>query len=182
MALNKNNIHEFTRFYEEHKNAVFNYLLYRVSFDRDLAEDLTSEVFLKAFEHFDSFDRARSFKTWIFTIAHNHLINYLTGRKQTISLDESLKVSDGDLVDEKNPFGDSIDHKVLTEKIVRLIEALPEPQRELVTLRYVNDLSNNEIAKIVSKDEGAVRTALSRAIATLRNTYMHRFIAHQNHE
>lgn len=162
-------VDEFTRYYEEFKNPIFNYLLYRVSFDRDVAEDLTSEVFIKAFENFHRFDRTRSFKTWIFTIAHNHLINFVTGRRQTVSLDEAIAIG-ADKETAKN-FGEEVDTKVLTEEIFSMVSELPESQRELVVMRYVNDLSNSEIASVLRKDEGAVRTALSRAVSALRAEY-----------
>lgn len=160
---------EFTRYYEEYKHGVFNYILYRVSYNRDLAEDLTSDIFIKAYEHLDSFDRSRSFKTWIFTIAHNHLINYLTGNKQPLQLDDNLAAN---LEDQTEKYDEAFDQKMIVDKLGDLMKELPESQRELLTMRFVNDLSNSEIAEVLSKDEGAVRTGLSRAIGALRNKYV----------
>lgn len=157
--------HEFTRYYEEHKKTIFNYILYRTGFDRDVAEDLTSEIFLKAYRAFDSYDRKRSFKTWVFAIAHNHLVNYYAAKKNVLPLEEAIEVV------KEVPATENLDEKMLVSKILHLVSKLPEAQRELVTLRYVNDLSHEEIARIVGKEEGAVRTALSRAIATLRDEY-----------
>lgn len=158
---------EFTRHYEEHKNSIFNYLLYRVAFKKDTAEDLTSEIFLKAFEHFDSYDRARPFKTWIFAIAHNHLVNYYAGRKETLPLDEAVELV------KKSSEGDNLDEKMLIGNIFGLVEKLPANQRDLIIMRYVNDLSNQEIAEILGKEEGAVRTGLSRAITAIREQTHH---------
>lgn len=163
-------LQEFTRYYEEHKKTIFNYLLYRVGFDRDMAEDLTSDVFLKAFQAFDSYDRNRSFKTWVFTIAHNHLVNYYAARKTVLPLEEVVEVV------KEVPATEMLDEKMLVSKILHLVSKLPAAQQELVTLRYVNDLSHQEIAGIVGKEEGAVRTAISRAIATLRDEYNIHFI------
>jgi RNA polymerase sigma-70 factor (ECF subfamily) len=156
---------EFTRYYEEHKTAIFNYILYRISFNRDTAEALTSEIFLKAFEAFERYDRARPFKTWIFTIAHNHLVNYYAGRKDTLPLEEAVEVVKG------TPIPEDIDQKMTMGKILHLISKLPAEKREILIMRYVNDLSNSEIAAITDKEEGAVRTALSRAVSALRNAY-----------
>lgn len=158
---------EFTHYYEEHKNAIFNYILYRVSFNRDTAEDLTSEIFLKAFEAFERYDRNRPFKTWIFTIAHNHLVNFYAGRKEILPLEEAVEV----VKEGETPIGEDIDQKDTLGKILHLVTELPESQRDLIIMRYVNDLGNGEIAKILNKEEGAIRTALSRAIASLRNAY-----------
>lgn len=156
---------EFTQYYEQHKTAIFNYILYRVSFNRETAEDLTSDIFLKAFEAFDRYDRNRSFKTWIFTIAHNHLVNYYSGKKEALPLEEAVEVV------KETPISDNVDHRMTVSKILHLVSKLPAEKRELIIMRYVNDLSNSEIASITGKEEGAVRTALSRAVATLRNAY-----------
>lgn len=155
---------EFSRYYEQHNKGVFNYVFYRVGLNRHTAEDLTSEIFLKAFEHFDQYDRNRPFKTWIFTIAHNHLVNFFIAKKELLPLDEAKVLSHHSSVDE-------IDAKMKKEQVLALVDELPPPQRDLLIMRYVNDLSNREIAEILKKEEGAVRTALSRALTLLRNNY-----------
>lgn len=157
---------QFTGYYEKHKKAIFNYILYRIGFNRDTAEDLTSEVFLKAFEHFDSYDCSRPFKTWIFTIAHNHVVNFYAAKKEVLPLDETINIAEN-----APKVSEETEHKMAVAKIMHLVSLLPESQQELITMRYVNDLSNNEIAEILEKEEGAIRTALSRAIAALRNQY-----------
>lgn len=158
------NLSEFTRYYEQHNKGVFNYIFYRVGFNRQTAEDLTSEIFLKAFEHLDQYDRNRPFKTWIFTIAHNHLVNFFITKKELLALDEAKTVSHHSSIGE-------IDMKMTIEQMLSLVGELPSSQRDLLIMRYVNDLSNREIAEILQKEEGAVRTALSRALALLRNNY-----------
>lgn len=158
-------IPEFTTYYEKHKKAIFNYILYRVGFNRETAEDLTSEIFLKAFEHFETYDRGRPFKTWIFTIAHNHLVNFYAKQRETLPLNEAIGLSK----EEKS--AEEIDHDTMIKKILRIISKLPEGQRETIILRYINDLGNNEIAEITGKEEGAVRTSISRAITAIRDHY-----------
>lgn len=155
----------FTNFYHDHKDKIFTYILYRVSFDRDIAEDLTSEIFLKAWKHFDSFDRTRSFKTWIFTIAHNHLINFYKSRRPTLPLDEAIKAG------EEEHVSDSVEEKTQIEKLMRLVASLPHAPRDLIIMRYLQELSNQEIAEIMHKEEGAVRTAISRALNLLRSRF-----------
>lgn len=155
---------EFTRYYEQHHKGVFHYLFYRVGCNPQTAEDLTSEVFLKAFEHFDQYDRNRPFKTWIFTIAHNHLVNFFIGKKELLPLDEAKAVSRHSSIEE-------IDTNIQISQVLSLIDELSSSERDLLIMRYVNDLSNREIAEILKKEEGAVRTALSRALASLRTHY-----------
>lgn len=156
---------EFVGYYETNKKAIFNYVLYRVSFDRYTAEDLTSEIFLKAFSAFKSFDRKRSFKTWIFTIAHNHLINYYSSKKPTLSLDEAYSVM------KEDDLGAAVDKKDALGKVFQIVEGLPEASREIVIMRFVNDLEYDEIASVLGKEQGTVRTALSRAITAIKEKY-----------
>lgn len=156
----------FISHYEEHRKSIFNYLLYRLNFDRGLAEDLTSEVFLKAYEHFDSYNQQYPFRPWIFTIAHRHLISYFQSRKKP-----NLPIEEAEKITAHIPYHEKFDHDSLLKKIMKLLKKLPEAQQEIVTLRFINDLSYEEISGITGKDEGALRTSLSRALSTLREQY-----------
>lgn len=175
MPSNPERVKEFTRYYEQHKNAIFNYILYRIGFDRDTAEDLTSEIFLKAFEYFASYDTSRPFKNWIFTIAHNHLVNYYTTKRETLPLEDVTELV------KTASATDTLENHMTIEKILMLMTKLPPAQRDLIIMRYVNDLSNREIAEILHKEEGALRTALSRALTALRQQY-HRHFQKLSHE
>ncbi len=158
----KNNT--FLDFYSQFKNKIFNYFWYRVNFDRDLAEDLTSEVFLKAYDKFDLYDPDRPFQSWIFTIAHNHLVNFYKSNSanRSVPLDEALNLTN----DNKSGPEERLDFQILTQEIIKL----PDYQRELLTLRYINEFSNGEIAEILEKDEGAIRVAIHRALNDLRES------------
>lgn len=159
-------VSDFVKHYEAHKKSIFTYLLYRVSFDRELAEDLTSEIFLKAFEHFHTYDQNRPFKPWIFRIAHNHLVNYFTTKKpKPASLEEIQELSV-----EANLSG-ATDERMLMGKVEDIVKELPENLQEMILLRYQNGLSHKEIAEIVGKEEGAVRTAISRSLDTIRQKF-----------
>ncbi|MEK9132264.1 MAG: RNA polymerase sigma factor [Patescibacteria group bacterium] len=159
-------VSEFSKLYEEHKNVIFNYILYRVGFNKATAEDLTSEIFLKAWKAFETFDRSRSFKTWVFAIAHNHLVNfYASGKKQTLSLDEAIEIV------KELPSSEKLNEKLEIENVMKIVKMLPESQQELVIMKYVNDMSNTEIAQALNKEEGAIRTALSRSLTAIRNQY-----------
>src|ERR1700722_12006351 len=78
---------DFETFYGEHVDRVYRFVFFRSGQNRALAEDLTGEIFLKALEHFDSYNPALSKTAWIRTIARNHLINFWRDRKQTIPLE-----------------------------------------------------------------------------------------------
>jgi RNA polymerase sigma-70 factor (ECF subfamily) len=154
------NSQSFVGHYNQFKDKIYNYLLYRTGFDKDLAEDLTSEIFIKAFKNFESFDEEQHFQAWIFTIARNHLINHYRASKKTVPLEEVENI----LRTKPNELG----QKMEVERIIKIINEMDDNDREHLLLRYSDDLSNNEIANLLEKDEGAVRTQISRSLVKLR--------------
>ncbi len=159
----------FIMLYEEHKNALFNYLMYRVNFNRSLADDLFMDVMLKAYEHFPSFDvKKGSFKTWLFGIAHNHLANYWRDRKEAVSLD-GLEEQGVTLAVSPPTHGASAmsEHR----QIQKVLSLLNEDERVVISLRFIDQLEFCEIAEVLRKKEGAVRTQLSRAMSHFKQLY-----------
>lgn len=150
----------FIGYYEQYKNKIFVYFLYRVNFNRTVAEDLTSEVFLKALKNFDTFDKNRSFQSWIYAIAHNHLVNHYRVANRETELLENQFVTQREL--------DQIDQKQELERVLGAIKKMIDSDREILLLRFVDELSNSEIASLLEKDEGAIRTKMSRALVKLR--------------
>jgi len=154
------NSRDFILYYKQFRDKIYNYFLYRTGFNRDLAEDLTSEVFIKALKNFDSFDESKKFQSWIFTIAHNHLVNHYKASKSVVSLEaveQTLSMP-----------ADDHSQVLEVENIIKVIATMAESDREPLLMRYVDGLSNQEIADLLAKDEGAVRTQLSRSLAKLR--------------
>jgi len=156
---------EFLRHYFKNKHKIYNYFLYRLNFDRSQAEDLTSETFLRAYKKFESFDEEKaSFRTWIFTIAHNLLVNFYRDKKETLSLEETdlagIKVADEAYL---NKLINQLEIKLIVDKIM----ALPENYSQVLILRLVNQLSFSEISQIVNKEEGNVRVLFSRGMNKL---------------
>jgi len=167
----KNKHRSFIAHYEETKNQIFNYLMYRLNFDKNLSEDLLMDIVLKAYENFDSYDKNKgTFKNWIFTITHNHLVNYwrTNENKKTISLEkldnESLNISELNSTD-------STKKDIETQKIKHILSLMNESEIELLTLKYIHDFNNTEISKILEKNEGSTRTGLSRAVDRFRTLY-----------
>ena len=156
---NSKNKH-FLRYYKEFKDKIYTYFLYRVNFNRDLAEDLTSEVFIKAFNCFDSFDKDRSFQAWIYTIARNHLINHYRTANREIDLARAEKLS--------CDFREKLEAEFELKEVLKKIGRLAPYYRDVLQLRFVDGLDNKEIAEVLEKEEGAIRTQISRALSELR--------------
>lgn len=153
----------FTVNYLQTKNSIYNYFIYRVGFNKALAEDLTSETYLRALEHYQDFDQTRSYKAWIFTIAHNLLVNHYKKRKT-----ESLEVlaesgfEPGD-VDGGNKVSIGVEVNLVLDKI----QKLEQPGRDIIMLHYVDQLPYREISEMVEESESNVRVIAHRLLKTL---------------
>jgi RNA polymerase sigma-70 factor (ECF subfamily) len=140
----------------------------RLNFNKELAEDLLMDVVLKAYENFAKFDpRKASFKTWIFTLAHNHLVNFWRDnqKKTTTSLED---MEEEGITAAITDFKNNAENDIESEKIQKILSLMKDSEREMITLRYLEDLDYKEIAKITNKKEGAVRTCLSRAMENFK--------------
>lgn len=157
MRKNKEN---FIPYYNQFKNKIYNYFLYRVGFNKPLAEDLTSEVFVKAFKNFDEFDEGKKFQSWIYMIAHNHLVNHYKADKHEVSLE---------LMEDFLHYADtSAEEKYEFERVLKIISSMEGSDRDVLQLKFIDELNNQEIAETLEKEEGAIRTQISRSLVKLR--------------
>ena len=92
---------DFKRFYKKHVDRVYRFVFFRVSTNREVAEDLTSEIFMKALKAFATYDPKKSESAWINTIARNHLKNYYRDQKRTEDIDDYAFGYDGASAEEE---------------------------------------------------------------------------------
>ena len=150
----------FARLYEENFDRIYRYIALRVGSGAD-AEDLTAQVFLKAWESIASFRwRGVSFSAWLFRIARNLAIDHLRkeGRKGRLG-DEPVYHLDPAVVAEK---------RLTIEQLVIAVEGLTLAQRDVIALRFAAGLSIAETAKVLGKREGAVKALQHSALVALR--------------
>jgi RNA polymerase sigma-70 factor, ECF subfamily len=154
---------KFDVLYELHFNRVYLFIINRIH-DRAIAEDLTSEVFHKALANLPNYQwRGTPFSAWLFRIASNAIADHFKRsdrERQSDQLDPPdvrLDLWSTDL--------DSIERHV---HFVRLVEQLPEIQRQVVCERFIEERSIREIARRLSKSEGAIKQLQFRALQTLR--------------
>lgn len=158
---------EFEQYYDQYKHKIYTYLYYRSGKNKERAEDLTSEVFLKALEKFHTYKPESSFQSWIYAVAHNHLVDFFRKNKE----------AHVDLEDVENLLESSIDTKsllrkrVATEQVVEMLDSLSDREREIVLLRYQQELPMRDIAEIVDEQETNVRVTIHRALAKLKKRY-----------
>ena len=164
----KTDPHAFAKLYEEHVQAVYRYFSSRLH-DANVAEDLTSQVWeavLKNIKHLNS-NKTVVFRGWLFTIARNCMNKFFAEKKGAVALEEGHENFASEEPEPKTLAEQSDD----AEQIRTLINALPDEQRETLTLRYFSDLRNKEIAKVLCVSQKTVASNLSRALHTLRERY-----------
>ncbi len=141
-------------------------LTYNMTSNREDAEDLTQEVFVKAFEALPRFKGKSSFYTWVYRIAVNKTINYRKkrNRKRALSLDQfdqDIKTDDvyHDLTSKGSPLR-NISLSELQEKLNEALQHLSEKHRTVVVMHDMQGIPHEEIAKVVGASVGTVRSRL----------------------
>ncbi len=153
----------FAELYDTHCGAVYRYVLYRVREPSD-AEDLTSEVFTRAFANIHRYRwQGKSLLAWLYTIARNAVTDRRRRQRPTVDLEGAYGVA------EDGPTAH--DHAVRGEQVDALrgaVKHLTTEQQEVLLLRFVENMSSRQVAKMLGKNEGAVRALQFRALGRLR--------------
>ena len=151
---------DFEQTYLEYRHMIHAFLL-RLCGNAHLAEELTQETFYQAFKHWSSFRGQSSVSTWLCTIAKRQLYNVVR-RKELLPIDEAVHHTGNDISD---ALADS-DRMMAAH---RLVHRLPEPMREVFTLRTFGDLSHQQIGSLFGKSDSWARVTYNRARQMLQN-------------
>lgn len=162
----------FRHLYDSYFSRVYAYVSYRVGRIQD-AEDMTSEIFLKAMEGITRFEwqHENSFAGWIFRIAHNTVNDYYRKNNpvdEPLSLEELPELRASVLLPE-----DALLRKEKFTQLRRLIFELPSRRQEVILLKFFGRLRNKEIATVLGLDERTVASHLSRALVSLHRKYIY---------
>jgi len=153
----------FGQRYDAYMERIYRFVYFRVE-DQQTAEDITSQVFLKAWSNLDRFSFNRTpYLAWLYTIAHNAVIDHYRTRKVTTALDDvQLSHPDHSEVVENN-----IDLNVEMQSVKTALQTLTDDQQKVLTLKFIEGMSNNEIARHLGKREGAIRALQMRGLQAL---------------
>lgn len=157
-------INQFEKFYRKNLDKIYKFVFFRVGQNKELTEDLVSEIFTKALENFEQYDEKKSVSAWIYTIAKNHLANYYRDHSQKIvSLDE---IEFDIPIPEEAPA--SLIGDQSKKELWRLLNALPLDKRQLIILKYLAGYSFQEMSKILGKSKTSLKVACHRVINELK--------------
>ena len=158
----------FEELYKRHKGALFRFVLRSIR-DRAIAEELYQEIWMRAIEARGRYEVQAKFTTWLFTIAHNRLVDHWRKRGLTlVALDE-----EGAAQAEPAATADYEPHRQLEAKqglarFARALEALPPAQREAFLLHEEAGMSVTEIARATGTGEEAAKSRLRYALSKLK--------------
>lgn len=155
----------FTELVNLYKQRIFAYS-YRMVGNTQDAEDVAQETFLRVYRHLASYDPQRRFSTWVYAIANNLCIDQLRRRHPTISLDQPLN-DEGDLFFEPAATDGNPEYEVEQMELHQMVElaiaSLPESYRSVIVLRHLQNLSYEEISRVLDLPLNTVKTRIFRA-------------------
>ncbi|WP_420641094.1 RNA polymerase sigma factor [Candidatus Leptofilum sp.] len=152
----------FNELYERHVMRVYRYLLVRVGNVAD-AEDLTSQTFLVAMENLDKYRGERPFLAWLFGIARHKVADKYRQQKPELMLEAA-----GELVDTQEAPDSVVSQKLQIEAVAEKLQTLSPDRAEAISLRLFGGLGIPEIARLMHKQEPAVRMLLHRGLQDLQ--------------
>ncbi len=152
----------FVYLYDRYVEKIYKFLYFR-TFDQDLAEDLTSQVFFKAMDKIHTVDESKgTFQAWLYRIARNLLIDEYRKQKPTDNIDAHY-----DLASDLNVEAET-GQKLTNEALHKLLMTLPAEAQELVSMRLWDEMPYSEISAITGKTEGSLKMQFSRIIVQLQ--------------
>lgn len=166
---------KFGIIYDQYFQLIFNYILKR-TIDFELTKDICSEVFLKAFLNIGNFRwKGISIVNWLYRIASNEINQYHRSKKykpkfvENIYQSEKLNSIDLNLTDEFEQVELELQKHKEFRKVMKQINLLSAKYREVISLKYFEQLSAKQIAEILNKKEGTVKSLISRGLDQVRS-------------
>ncbi|HOZ56117.1 MAG: ECF RNA polymerase sigma factor SigW [Parcubacteria group bacterium ADurb.Bin316] len=159
----------FIKAYDLYLDSIYRFIFFKVG-NREEAEDLTSSVFLKAWDYIQT-NKIKEFKTLkslLYKIARNAVIDHYRkqSKRQEISLDQVEEAVD--IIDEKFDLIGELELAAEWRELEKKLCELKDEYREIILLKYVDELSIAEIAKVLNKSQGNVRVLIFRAVSALK--------------
>jgi len=160
----------FAEIYDRFQPAVYRYVSYRVG-EPVIAEDLTSEVFVRLVEKIDRYTpRGRPLLAWLYTIARN----LVTDHRRRAGRFFPIEIPEEQLLDDAPAHEEVIERRLAQRRLAAAISQLTEDQRRVILLRFGEGLDSGTAAQVLGKSVGATKALQHRALAALRRLLVDR--------
>jgi len=156
------NNESFWKIYDLYIEKIYNFI-YLKTYDKSIAEDLTSEVFFKAFEKINQYKSQQwaQFSSWLYKIAYNKIVDYYKSKKEEVQIDNVFDLSDdSDLLSD-------IDNKTKVKEVYDFINTLKAEHKEIIIMRLWDNLSYKEISEITWKSVDNCKKIFSRNLKVI---------------
>lgn len=154
----------FGNLYDKYLPSIYRFIILKIG-NRADAEDLSHQVFLNAWQGIHNYEfQGFPFSSWLYRIANNSVIDFWRTKKNPLNIET---IPEDSLKDD--PRMDlALDKKMDIETIKKAISKLEGDQQDIVIMKFVNELSNKEIAQILNKTEGTIRVIQHRALKQIK--------------
>lgn len=156
----------FGELYDKYVTRIYRFIFLRVRQKTD-AEDLSQKVFLKAWKNIDSYrdQKGASFSSWLYKIAKNTIIDYYRTNKEHADIDS---VPEDELDPELPSYMEEMDDSFKLKQIKAALGELTDNQQNVIIMKFIEELSNEEISDALDKTEVAVRVTQHRALKRIK--------------
>ena len=174
MKITKGDNESFAGIVEEYKGFVFNFAN-QMSGSRDLAQDLTQEIFLRAFSQLSKYKPDFPFKSWLGRVAYTTTLNYLRKKRETIAIESLAQESPFEVKDDTQTPEDALMEKVTKESVSKAIAMLKPDLRAVVVLCGIQGVEISHAAAMLDIPEGTVKSRFSRAKDDMKQIILRTF-------
>ena len=157
---------EFLQAYEAYADAIFRHCLYRV-YERERAVELVQDTFMKTWEVVSAGEEIRNIRAYLYRVAHNLIVDEARRRKirKSVSLDELREDTGFDPGHDERPI---IDRRMQGDEAMKLLMELSSEDKEVLVMRYVDELEPREISTVLNVSPNVVSVRLHRALKRLK--------------
>ncbi|KKU91520.1 MAG: RNA polymerase ECF-type sigma factor [Candidatus Jorgensenbacteria bacterium GW2011_GWA1_48_11] len=155
----------FGQLYDTYLTPIYRFVFLRVGGSKADAEDICHQTFLKAWQNIKDYEfQGFPFSSWLYRIAQNTVIDYYRTKKPNLD----MEIVPEDALSETSAIDEKIDRDFELRTVRLAIAKLEPDQQNVILMKFVNDLSNKEIAAVLGKSEGAIRVIQHRALKQLK--------------
>lgn len=155
----------FDDLYQRYAERIYRFVYFK-TFHKETAEDITSDIFMKAMERINQFDKSKgTFSAWIYRVARNTIIDHYRTAHPTDDIEEGIPFMSSTNIERE------VEADVALEKVKEAIRTLKTDQQEIVIMRLWDGLSHEEISQILGMTESNVKQIFSRTIRKLREDF-----------
>lgn len=164
VARAQQNLGAFSELYQRHVQRVYRYVLVRVGGNVQDAQDLTSQTFLAAMEGLKSYRSTQPFVAWLLGIARHKVADQFRRQKPQVDLETAVSLTDTNTDDPD----EQLDQQLDIARVTRKLQTIAPDRAEVITLRLMAGLEVSDIARLLGKNEAAVRMLLFRGLRDLQ--------------